>query len=108
MHIKRVTIHGFKSYRERTVCGDLSPGHNSIVGFNGSGKSNFFAGAQTEDKLFALHILTFLLCIRPCGLPVASFTTYLRVVVQKRYHAQYFEHCRSEGVFTSFQVLFSC
>ena len=45
MYIKFVRIHGFKSYREKTVCGPLSPMHNSIVGFNGSGKSNFFAGS---------------------------------------------------------------
>lgn len=44
MYIKEVRIHGFKSYREKTVCGPLSPMHNSVVGFNGSGKSNFFAG----------------------------------------------------------------
>ena len=48
MYIKYVRIHGFKSYREKTICGPLSPMHNSIVGFNGSGKSNFFAGSQRE------------------------------------------------------------
>eukprot|EP00960_Hanusia_phi_P027479 746849-Hanusia_phi.AAC.5 len=46
MHIKYVRIHGFKSYREKTVCGPLSPLHNSIVGYNGSGKSNFFAALR--------------------------------------------------------------
>jgi structural maintenance of chromosome 3 (chondroitin sulfate proteoglycan 6) len=46
MYIKEVRIHGFKSYREKTICGPLSDKHNSIVGFNGSGKSNFFAGRR--------------------------------------------------------------
>ena len=46
MFIKYVRIHGFKSYREKTVCGPLSPMHNSIVGYNGSGKSNFFAALR--------------------------------------------------------------
>ena len=45
MFIKEVRIHGFKSYREKTVCGPLNPMHNSVVGLNGSGKSNFFAGS---------------------------------------------------------------
>jgi len=53
MYIKFVRIHGFKSYREKTVCGPLSPMHNSIVGFNGSGKSNFFAGSiPSRDSSF--------------------------------------------------------
>ena len=51
MYIKYVRIHGFKSYREKTQCGPLSPMHNSIVGFNGSGKSNFFAGASSLGLL---------------------------------------------------------
>mmetsp|Transcript_39668 Transcript_39668/g.93971 ORF Transcript_39668/g.93971 Transcript_39668/m.93971 type:complete len:1207 (-) Transcript_39668:191-3811(-) len=46
MHIKFVRIHGFKSYREKTTCGPLSPLHNSVVGYNGSGKSNFFAALR--------------------------------------------------------------
>ena len=58
MHIKYVRIHGFKSYREKTICGPLSPLHNSIVGYNGSGKSNFFAGSN-----FAYFRARFLLII---------------------------------------------
>lgn len=46
MYIKYVRIHGFKSYREKTICGPLSPMHNSVVGYNGSGKSNFFAALR--------------------------------------------------------------
>jgi structural maintenance of chromosome 3 (chondroitin sulfate proteoglycan 6) len=47
MYIKEVRIHNFKSYRNKTICGPLSDKHNSIVGLNGSGKSNFFAGGRT-------------------------------------------------------------
>ena len=46
MYIKSVKIQGFKSYRDRVECGPLSPMHNSIVGLNGSGKSNFFAALR--------------------------------------------------------------
>jgi structural maintenance of chromosome 3 (chondroitin sulfate proteoglycan 6) len=46
MHIKQLTIHGFKSYREETVVGPLHPGRNVVVGRNGSGKSNFFAAIR--------------------------------------------------------------
>eukprot|EP00916_Digyalum_oweni_P012732 GHVL01021029.1.p1 GENE.GHVL01021029.1~~GHVL01021029.1.p1 ORF type:complete len:301 (+),score=51.06 GHVL01021029.1:95-997(+) len=42
MHIKSVTIRGFKTYKEATTLGDLSPNCNVIVGLNGSGKSNLF------------------------------------------------------------------
>ena len=44
MYIKYVRICGFKSYRDKVECGPMSPMHNSVVGLNGSGKSNFFAG----------------------------------------------------------------
>lgn len=46
MHIKSLTISGFKSYRDATVAGPFSPGHNVVVGRNGSGKSNFFDGVR--------------------------------------------------------------
>eukprot|EP00040_Diaphanoeca_grandis_P033645 m.206425 g.206425 ORF g.206425 m.206425 type:complete len:1211 (+) comp32953_c0_seq2:153-3785(+) len=42
MYIKQVTIQGFKSYKNETVCEPFSPRHNVVVGRNGSGKSNFF------------------------------------------------------------------
>lgn len=45
-----MTIHGFKSYRDQVVVGPFSPGHNVVVGRNGSGKSNFFAAIR-----FVLH-----------------------------------------------------
>lgn len=43
MHIKQVIIRGFKTYKDQTsLSEDFSPGTNVVVGFNGSGKSNFF------------------------------------------------------------------
>ncbi|XJO75499.1 hypothetical protein BDV3_006173 [Batrachochytrium dendrobatidis] len=42
MYIKQIVIQGFKSYKEQTVIEPFSPAHNSVVGRNGSGKSNFF------------------------------------------------------------------
>ncbi|KAJ2555004.1 Structural maintenance of chromosomes protein 3 [Coemansia sp. RSA 1933] len=46
MHIKRIAIQGFKSYRDETTTDPLSPHHNVVVGRNGSGKSNFFAAVR--------------------------------------------------------------
>ena len=46
MYIKQVIIQGFKSYREQTVVEPFDPGHNVVVGRNGSGKSNFFYAIQ--------------------------------------------------------------
>jgi structural maintenance of chromosome 3 (chondroitin sulfate proteoglycan 6) len=42
MHIKKLTIRGFKSYSEQLEVDDFSEHHNVVVGRNGSGKSNFF------------------------------------------------------------------
>jgi len=42
MHIKQAIIRGFKTYRDQTKAEPFHPGSNVIVGFNGSGKSNFF------------------------------------------------------------------
>jgi structural maintenance of chromosome 3 (chondroitin sulfate proteoglycan 6) len=43
MHIKQVIIRGFKTYKEQVqLSEDFDPGVNVVVGFNGSGKSNFF------------------------------------------------------------------
>jgi structural maintenance of chromosome 3 (chondroitin sulfate proteoglycan 6) len=60
MFIKTLTIQGFKSCawpigflythaknrvdHDQTQIESFSPGHNVVVGRNGSGKSNFFAG----------------------------------------------------------------
>lgn len=46
MHIKKIVIQGFKTYKNTTVIDDISPGHNVVVGRNGSGKSNFFAAIR--------------------------------------------------------------
>eukprot|EP00906_Rhabdomonas_costata_P030282 RCo042806 len=46
MHIKSVTIQGFKSYDQQIFPEDFSPKLNVIVGQNGSGKSNFFFAIQ--------------------------------------------------------------
>lgn len=42
VHIKKVVIQGFKSYKELLDLEPFSKGSNVIVGRNGSGKSNFF------------------------------------------------------------------
>ncbi|KIW25248.1 uncharacterized protein PV07_08441 [Cladophialophora immunda] len=46
MHIKEITIQGFKSYKNQTVVNPFSPKLNVVVGRNGSGKSNFFAAIR--------------------------------------------------------------
>jgi structural maintenance of chromosome 3 (chondroitin sulfate proteoglycan 6) len=46
MHIKRVIIRGFKTYKNETIIEDFSPHCNVVVGRNGSGKSNFFAAIR--------------------------------------------------------------
>lgn len=43
MHIKQVIIRGFKTYKDQvSLAEDFHQGVNVVVGFNGSGKSNFF------------------------------------------------------------------
>ena len=44
--IKALKIEGFKTYKNHTVIEDLDPGHNVIVGRNGSGKSCIFDAIQ--------------------------------------------------------------
>lgn len=46
MHIKSVSIQGFKTYKLLATTALLSPGLNVVVGQNGSGKSNFFAAIR--------------------------------------------------------------
>jgi len=41
MHIKTITLSGFKSYRDPVTL-VLDPGHNVVIGRNGYGKSNIF------------------------------------------------------------------
>jgi len=43
MHIKQVIIRGFKTYKDQIqLTEDFDKGVNVVLGFNGSGKSNFF------------------------------------------------------------------
>ncbi|KAJ2918709.1 hypothetical protein MD484_g1714, partial [Candolleomyces efflorescens] len=49
MYIKTLTIQGFKSYRDQTQIEPFSSKHNVVVGRNGSGKSNFFAGKSFKS-----------------------------------------------------------
>lgn len=42
MYIKQIIIQGFRTYRDQIAVEPFSPGHNVIIGRNGSGKSNFF------------------------------------------------------------------
>uniref|UniRef100_A0A7E4ZS38 Structural maintenance of chromosomes protein n=1 Tax=Panagrellus redivivus TaxID=6233 RepID=A0A7E4ZS38_PANRE len=46
MHIKAISVSGFRSYRDKVTIDDLSRQFNVVVGQNGSGKSNFFAAIQ--------------------------------------------------------------
>lgn len=46
MHIKKIIIQGFKTYKNTTVIDEVSPNFNVVVGRNGSGKSNFFAAIR--------------------------------------------------------------
>ena len=40
MHVKDVTIEGFKSYAKRVHIPNFDPRFNAITGMNGTGKSN--------------------------------------------------------------------
>eukprot|EP01071_Lankesteria_metandrocarpae_P002564 Lankesteria_metandrocarpae@DN2413_c0_g1_i1.p1 len=49
MHIKQISLRGFKTYKDHTVL-NFVPGCNIIVGRNGSGKSNLLTAIQ-----FVMH-----------------------------------------------------
>ena len=49
MYIKQLLVEGFKSYKEQVETDGFSPKVNTIVGANGSGKSNFFQGERLCD-----------------------------------------------------------
>ena len=46
MHIKNIELNGFKSYKDARLTEPFSPKINTVLGANGSGKSNFFHGEQ--------------------------------------------------------------
>ena len=46
MHIKQITIYNFRSFERQPEIQAFSPGTNSVVGRNGSGKSNLFDAVQ--------------------------------------------------------------
>lgn len=46
MHIKQITIFNFRSFQQQPEIHAFSPGTNSVVGRNGSGKSNLFDAVQ--------------------------------------------------------------
>lgn len=47
MHIKQITISNFRSFRAQTeIIEPFSPNMNSVIGRNGSGKSNLFDAVQ--------------------------------------------------------------
>jgi structural maintenance of chromosome 3 (chondroitin sulfate proteoglycan 6) len=49
MNIKKAIIEGFKSYKETIIFGLFSPSQNCIIGFNGSGKSNFYKAIEFDS-----------------------------------------------------------
>ena len=64
MHIKNITIDGFKSYAQRTEVKKFDPFFNAITGLNGSGKSNildsicFLLGITNLSQVhFTINIL---------------------------------------------------
>lgn len=67
MHIKEITLDGFKSYAQRVVVPGFDPQFNAITGLNGSGKSNildsicFVLGITNLQQVGALldHISLF-------------------------------------------------
>ncbi|KAJ0402081.1 hypothetical protein ATCC90586_000266 [Pythium insidiosum] len=67
MHVKRVAVCGFRSYKDQVVTEDFSKEHNVVIGRNGTGKSNFFdairfclltsrfANLRPEERQALLH-----------------------------------------------------
>ena len=65
MHIKQITISNFRSFRQQPEIHPFSPGTNSVVGRNGSGKSNLFDAVQfalLSPKFWSLRTVSFTFC----------------------------------------------
>jgi len=83
MHIKQVIIRGFKTYKDQTSLDqDFSPGVNVVVGFNGSGKSNFFQAILfvLSDQYSSLRAETRKALLHE-GAGQAVLTAYVEVVL---------------------------
>jgi len=83
MHIKQVIIRGFKTYKEQTSLDeDFSPGTNIVVGFNGSGKSNFFQAILfvLSDQFSSLRAETRKALLHE-GAGQAVLTAYVEVIL---------------------------
>eukprot|EP00435_Cladocopium_sp_Y103_P020117 s2378_g4.t2 len=83
MYIKQVIIRGFKTYKEQTTLDeDFSPGTNVVVGFNGSGKSNFFQAILfvLSDQYSSLRAETRKALLHE-GAGQAVLTAYVEVVL---------------------------
>ncbi|KAF4657239.1 hypothetical protein FOL47_008538 [Perkinsus chesapeaki] len=46
MHLKKLSLKGYKTYRDQTTIVDLHAGVNVFVGLNGSGKSNIYSAIR--------------------------------------------------------------
>eukprot|EP00592_Proboscia_alata_P004296 CAMPEP_0194376632 /NCGR_PEP_ID=MMETSP0174-20130528/26556_1 /TAXON_ID=216777 /ORGANISM="Proboscia alata, Strain PI-D3" /LENGTH=101 /DNA_ID=CAMNT_0039157399 /DNA_START=110 /DNA_END=412 /DNA_ORIENTATION=+ len=46
MHIKQITLSNFRSFKQQPEIHPFSEGTNTVVGRNGSGKSNLFDAVQ--------------------------------------------------------------
>lgn len=83
MYIKQVIIRGFKTYKEQTTLDeDFSPGTNVVVGFNGSGKSNFFQAILfvLSDQYSSLRAETRKALLHE-GAGQAVLTAYVEVIL---------------------------
>lgn len=83
MHIKQVIIRGFKTYKDQTSLDeDFSPGTNVVVGFNGSGKSNFFQAILfvLSDQYSSLRAETRKALLHE-GAGQAVLTAYVEVIL---------------------------
>ncbi|CAK5264291.1 unnamed protein product [Mycena citricolor] len=88
MHIKTITIQGFKSYRDITNIEPFSPGHNVVVGRNGSGKSNFFAAIRfvLSDAYTSLSAEERRALLHEGVSTTATFSAYVEIIFDNSDH----------------------